>query len=670
MHARIAIIVGLALGLASACGGDPKRRIGETCDSDGQCESGLCLESQCLDPAGDEDQDRLINRVEGELGTNALKKDSDDDGLDDFDEVGGDIANPKNFDGDAKNDALESMKRDADKDCIPDQRDPDDAVVESDAAEVADLACCCGGRCSKLGVSATAVCHPDGIVCDPAEPDRDGDGTADACDTPALALTAQEIEDGCGQACAQVANVCPGKLAGCVAECVDRAGHEGLWLANYVCYAATDCSDVKCFDDPGFGEDANCRDACVNAVGCGIGKVFGQELTEPLCRAQCAGQYHADGDSVASLECLANLAPSGTCRLVDALPCVSQDQICQDACGRLAFPPSDASCRLGSPIYDHFTTQATCVDKCLGLSGFGEVAFLGCLTGKLCSDPGTACEADPSAVAPGCDAACTALVAACPAGNGIFADASVCGAFCTGLTLAAPWITSDSASASAAVTSCIERTEACDTVQETIGVLVNCLLTSSIEPRCTTTCDRYETCAAETQRPAPPDCDLGCSGLVLNHPERIEPTLACVTADTSCDLLEGCIPPAPEDVCGPACDHIVRCNPNRIGGLVQCQADCRADIGADLDRYASWMCESQAKSCDIACGGLADVAPDAACLTECEGTDTCIEAAYGLCPRACQGVMKAYGPTTSLPCVTKNLGRRCSPTAVLACDPS
>jgi len=665
-HARAtAFAVGLLLSALAplACGDDPKRRLGDTCGADFQCASGLCHESRCMDPDGDDDGDTLSNRVEDQLGTSALLRDSDGDGVLDLEEVG-DLAAPRDFDGDGLIDAIESDRADADLDCIPNQRDAADQIAEADLAKVADLACCCAGRCSTLGVSATATCTSGVLACTPAEPDRDGDGRADACDAPALALADGEAEASCAAACARIAEACDVAPPACVADCVARADDEGLWLANYVCLAST-CNEATCFEPPGFAEPAVCRDGCADGLACGLGQAFGAgALTAGTCRATCAGEHQARNNAATAIyACLAGL-PSTGCRLVDALPCVIGDQICAQACGKLAFPPTAATCRAGAPIYDAYTTEALCKGACTDLSGFGEVAFLGCSAIKGCTAFDDVCEAVPSAAASGCDVACGALASACSFDDSPFADASLCGAFCTGITQAASWV------APADAVACIAESEACDSGDEAAALLTRCLVTSAVEPRCAGACGRVRECAAELQLPAPPQCEEGCMGLLLAHPERVAPMLPCIDESATCTQVQGCLPPGPEDVCAPACAHIMQCNPNYLGGLAQCQADCRADLQADLDRYAAWMCESQAPTCEIACGDLPNLAPDASCIEACAGRDTCVEAAYGLCTRACQGARRAYGEGTSNTCVLDNLGRRCNPIAAKACGPT
>jgi len=134
---------GATLGMLVACAADDKRPVGANCDSDAQCEQGLCGGGVCLDPNGDEDGDGLINRLEAGLGTDPLAADSDGDERDDALEVGAPGA-PSDGDGDGKIDALESSTADVDADCIPDQQDADDG--RSDPASPAHPDACGDGR--------------------------------------------------------------------------------------------------------------------------------------------------------------------------------------------------------------------------------------------------------------------------------------------------------------------------------------------------------------------------------------------------------------------------------------------------------------------------------------------------------------------------------------------
>lgn len=164
----------LALALALTTAGCPDagpRKIGASCTSDGQCASGLCASSVCLDPEADEDGDGLVNRVEAALGTDPLRADSDDDGVGDPTELG-DLNAPLDSDGDGRLDAIESSSADVDGDCIVDQSDPRDSLSDPPSEEFPEA---CGdgtitceanpvaGTCAaSLGVMLAECFHPSG----------------------------------------------------------------------------------------------------------------------------------------------------------------------------------------------------------------------------------------------------------------------------------------------------------------------------------------------------------------------------------------------------------------------------------------------------------------------------------------------------------------------------
>ncbi|MDP6945517.1 MAG: thrombospondin type 3 repeat-containing protein, partial [Myxococcota bacterium] len=177
----------------AACSAEPRavRSAGEPCGEPTECESNLCHSSTCLENAEDDDLDGLVNSLEISLGLDPTNADMDGDGRSDGLEVGGDLPSLADEDGDGKPDVLESADptADSDNDCIPDQKDPDDENPEPDLWKAATLACCCYGMCTEKQLEAfeTVQCHEvDGIKqisCLPTEPDTDGDGWGDSCDS-------------------------------------------------------------------------------------------------------------------------------------------------------------------------------------------------------------------------------------------------------------------------------------------------------------------------------------------------------------------------------------------------------------------------------------------------------------------------------------------------------
>lgn len=111
--------------------------------SDGSATDSQTLTITITDDSSDNDDDAdgLTNDQEAQLGTNPLNPDSDGDGVNDKVEVGNDLNNPINTDGDKKinaldpnddNDQIKSLyesaktQRDSDQDGIPDYLDTDD----------------------------------------------------------------------------------------------------------------------------------------------------------------------------------------------------------------------------------------------------------------------------------------------------------------------------------------------------------------------------------------------------------------------------------------------------------------------------------------------------------------------------------------------------------------
>lgn len=166
---------GLEDGEELVLGTDPKKA---DTDGDGVSDGQEVLAgSDPLEPSdtpADSDGDGIVDIVEESLGTDPLKADSDGDGITDTIEVGTDLENPLDSDGDGTIDALDSDSDndglsdaeevgsdattpvDSDGDGLPDYRDTDsDNDGLSDVEEVANGS-------------------------DPTKPDSDGDGLNDA----------------------------------------------------------------------------------------------------------------------------------------------------------------------------------------------------------------------------------------------------------------------------------------------------------------------------------------------------------------------------------------------------------------------------------------------------------------------------------------------------------
>ncbi|MFO0746784.1 MAG: hypothetical protein U1F43_14095 [Myxococcota bacterium] len=211
-------VVGLGLFvLVAACGDDAKRPVGEACTENVECEGGVCGGGFCLDPAEDNDQDGLINRVEAGLKTDPVTADSDGDGLADGAEVGADPAHPADSDGDGRIDARESATADCDLDQVPDQADADDGLDQKgichrqvvspcqDLCDVSSGLSCpgsgtgCLSACSQVFSGLDAACQAKfatagQCVADSTEPGCPAEGSPAWQLTPLGTFCANEIE--------------------------------------------------------------------------------------------------------------------------------------------------------------------------------------------------------------------------------------------------------------------------------------------------------------------------------------------------------------------------------------------------------------------------------------------------------------------------------------------
>ncbi|MEO9481184.1 MAG: Calx-beta domain-containing protein [Maribacter dokdonensis] len=96
-----------------------------TTDSTAPCENPTVeVTINVSDCETDDDNDGLLGGQEVVLGTDSNDPDTDGDGIEDGEEVGDDINNPLDEDGDGIIDALESNTEDADNDGVNDQQDP------------------------------------------------------------------------------------------------------------------------------------------------------------------------------------------------------------------------------------------------------------------------------------------------------------------------------------------------------------------------------------------------------------------------------------------------------------------------------------------------------------------------------------------------------------------
>ena len=137
---------------------------------------------------GDVDNDGRSDDDEREDGTDPRDDDTDDDGVNDAIEVGGNVNTPIDSDNDGVIDALESNSNDADGDGLADQLDPaNDDPCTPNAHHVACLAFDSDNDGLSNAEEAALGTNPDAA-------DSDGDGINDAVEVGADAANPNDSD--------------------------------------------------------------------------------------------------------------------------------------------------------------------------------------------------------------------------------------------------------------------------------------------------------------------------------------------------------------------------------------------------------------------------------------------------------------------------------------------
>jgi hypothetical protein len=575
-----------------------------------------------------------------------------------------------------------------------------------------------GGGAEAVGSDATTDASPpaDGALAETA-PGETAPGGPDipSLDTPPPdaylppdppALNPEDANGLCNDFCQQIAAGCPGlgELGGspeaCATACAARLADSTWWLIAYAC-TATSCDHAACFGD-GEGPPEpvwQCAEACDDLVACktfaSIGLEKGSTVGVGECNISCSGQALAHG--LEAMACVTS-ALGADCDNQAVYDQCFEAFGCDMLCGLLheskdqPAPVPDGggggggggqqgggagACGEGTPFFAAWPEKQQCRVACEGLPLAERAIFVGCQKASGCADPAECLGADLSSDA-GCTGLCEALWDKCAPIPDFLPTAQICAGVCSGMLSGEP--SKPGAADCGTTIECPPENPVGDD-RNFLAEFSACFLPPS--EACSAVCAMFVKCAPpkvleETPFQGEEQCGSLCT-LEFQYEPGFDALTACfAAAEGDCDKAPPCLDLigsdktgggiGPEQLCGPACDHLAQ-----LGcGLDGCEGQCQYEFGVDyLKAAADWTCRITTKDCPAATAceaGLSQgVLPE--CAAACDGAEVCPSDKGSLCGPMCSGALAGFGMSGAglAQCVVGKLGQGCELQGLYEC---